>query len=84
MADNFVCFVLHDIADLYSGLIVKHLNQHLYVKSWGNMRRPLPSDCSISYHVYNVKEVETAEMKPFSDTKDHSKWCVTAGPASLI
>ncbi|XP_069006088.1 deoxyribonuclease-2-alpha-like [Embiotoca jacksoni] len=66
--------------DLYSGLIVKHVTQNLYVKSWGNLRRPLPSNCSASvpYNVYNVKEVQLPYKDPFSDTVDHSKWCVTA------
>ncbi|GLD50042.1 deoxyribonuclease-2-alpha-like isoform X2 [Lates japonicus] len=65
--------------DLYSGLIVNSLNQDLYVKSWGKMRRPLPSNCSIPHHVYNVEEVQLLNMQPFSDTVDHSKWCVTPG-----
>ncbi|XP_042271929.1 deoxyribonuclease-2-alpha-like [Thunnus maccoyii] len=65
--------------DLYSGLIVNYLEQDLYVKSWGKMRRPLPSNCSIPHCVYNVTEVKVPGRKPFSDTVDHSKWCVTSG-----
>eukprot|EP00064_Thunnus_orientalis_P004472 superscaffoldBa00000407_g4484 len=67
--------------DLYSGLIVNYLEQDLYVKSWGKMRRPLPSNCSTSipHSVYNVTEVKVPGRKPFSDTVDHSKWCVTSG-----
>ncbi|XP_036970234.1 deoxyribonuclease-2-alpha-like [Acanthopagrus latus] len=66
--------------DLYSGLIVNHLQQNLYVKSWGKMQRPLPSNCSTAIHhsLYNVKEVQLLR-KPISDTVDHSKWCVTTG-----
>nr|XP_019936205.1 PREDICTED: deoxyribonuclease-2-alpha-like [Paralichthys olivaceus] len=63
--------------DLYSGLIVNSVRQNLYVKSWGKMRSPLSSNCSISYHVYNVKEVQPPKMQPFADTVDHSKWSVT-------
>ncbi|XP_035503633.2 deoxyribonuclease-2-alpha isoform X4 [Scophthalmus maximus] len=68
--------------DLYSGLIVKGLQQDLYVKSWGKMKRPLPSNCSIPNHVYNVYKVQPPKMPPpkmppFMDTVDHSKWCVT-------
>lgn len=65
--------------DLYSGLIVNDLNQNLYVKSWGKMSVPLASNCSTSIpaHVYNVKEVKFLKGAPFSDTVDHSKWCVT-------
>lgn len=42
--------------------------------------RGLPSNCSSSIpnHVYNVKEVKLPNREAFSDTVDHSKWCVTA------
>ncbi|XP_051231937.1 deoxyribonuclease-2-alpha isoform X1 [Dicentrarchus labrax] len=64
--------------DLYSGLIVNHLGNNLYVKSWGKMRDPLPSNCSTSipYSVFNVETVKL-NGKNYSDTVDHSKWCVT-------
>ncbi|XP_034562078.1 deoxyribonuclease-2-beta-like [Notolabrus celidotus] len=66
--------------DLYSGLLVFHLNQNLYVKSWGKMKAPLSSNCSLSipYHVYNVKSINLTGQS-FTNTADHSKWCVTAG-----
>ncbi|XP_070817527.1 plancitoxin-1-like [Chaetodon trifascialis] len=62
--------------DLYSGLIANNLKQVLHVKSWGRMQRPLPSNCSIPHHVYNVKTVKL-NGQSFPDTVDHSKWCVT-------
>ncbi|XP_032382449.1 plancitoxin-1 isoform X1 [Etheostoma spectabile] len=67
--------------DLYSGLILNHLKQDLYVKSWGRMHNPLHSYCNtkIPHHVYNVKEIKLLNGKPFSDTVDHSKWGVTSG-----
>ncbi|KAL3047359.1 hypothetical protein OYC64_021553 [Pagothenia borchgrevinki] len=65
--------------DLYSGLIVNVMPESLYVKGWGNEGRSvlLPSDCSTGtpHHVYNVKNVELLETV-YSDTQDHSKWCV--------
>ncbi|XP_062252044.1 deoxyribonuclease-2-alpha-like [Platichthys flesus] len=64
--------------DIYSGLIVSHLKQDLYVKSWGKMSRPLPSTCRGPHHVYNVKKVQLPGTQPFTDTVDHSKWSVTA------
>ncbi|XP_056269894.1 deoxyribonuclease-2-alpha-like [Pseudoliparis swirei] len=64
--------------DLYSGLIVKFLEQNLYVKSWGKMRCPLPSTCTPEgHHVNNVVEVKLPKRKFFKSTVDHSKWCVT-------
>uniref|UniRef100_A0A8C6WRW2 Deoxyribonuclease-2-alpha n=1 Tax=Neogobius melanostomus TaxID=47308 RepID=A0A8C6WRW2_9GOBI len=65
--------------DLYDGLIVNFTQQDLYVKSWGSMRQPLPSNCSkiIPHFVYNIKQVNPHRRGPFPDTVDHSKWCVT-------
>ncbi|KAF3835173.1 hypothetical protein F7725_027731 [Dissostichus mawsoni] len=67
----------HD--DLYSGLIVKYMPESLYVKGWGNKGGSvlLMSNCStrIPHHVYNVKKVKLRN-KVYSDTEDHSKWCV--------
>lgn len=66
--------------DLYAGLIVNYLEQNLYVRSWGKKRSvPLLSNCSliIPHNVYNVKEVRLLKGKPYRDTVDHSKWCVT-------
>ncbi|KAM9384322.1 deoxyribonuclease-2-alpha-like [Pholidichthys leucotaenia] len=63
--------------DLYSGLIVKHMNLDLFAKSWGRMRQPLPSYCICDTpHVYNVEKVNL--MMPYSTTVDHSKWSVTS------
>ncbi|XP_060934609.1 deoxyribonuclease-2-alpha-like [Limanda limanda] len=64
--------------DINSGLIVNHLKQDLYVKSWGTLSRPLPSNCTIPHHVYNVKKVKLPGTQTFTDTVDHSKWIVTA------
>ncbi|XP_020780359.1 deoxyribonuclease-2-alpha-like [Boleophthalmus pectinirostris] len=66
--------------DLYAGLIVNFTKQNIYVKSWGSMRQPLPSNCTqiIPHFVYNIKEVNPHRKGSFPDTVDHSKWCVTA------
>ncbi|XP_047442301.1 deoxyribonuclease-2-beta-like [Mugil cephalus] len=63
--------------DLYSGLVANYAKETLYVKSWGKMRRPLKSNCSINYHVINVKDVKLLDLEAFSNTVDHSKWCAT-------
>ncbi|XP_028300993.1 deoxyribonuclease-2-alpha-like isoform X2 [Gouania willdenowi] len=65
--------------DLYSGLIVNKALQNLYVKSWGRMRHPLPSNCTttIPHHVYNVKKLMFTQKICFNFTQDHSKWSVT-------
>lgn len=77
LANNFVfCLTLHPILDLYSGLIAEKLDNNIFTKSWGKMHRPLPSNCSIPHHVYNVRVVHLPSSHAFSDTLDHSKWCV--------
>ncbi|KAI1891982.1 hypothetical protein AGOR_G00149310 [Albula goreensis] len=61
--------------DLYSGLLQKDLGTAIYAKSWGRMRNPLPSNCSIQHSVLNVKMVQLYDAFPI--TVDHSKWCVS-------
>ncbi|XP_066548304.1 deoxyribonuclease-2-alpha isoform X3 [Amia ocellicauda] len=63
--------------DLYSGLLVDYLGDDIYSKSWGKLRRPLPSNCSGSHKVYNVQEMQLPQTQPFGTAVDHSKWCVT-------
>ncbi|XP_054861478.1 deoxyribonuclease-2-alpha-like isoform X2 [Amphiprion ocellaris] len=69
--------------DLYSGLISEVVEKNLYVRTWGKKGRTelLPSNCSIPYYVYNVKDVKLSRKVSFSDTVDHSKWCVTPNGA---
>lgn len=71
------CF---NVVDLYSGLIADYVSEDLFVKGWGKLREPLASNCSsrLTAHIYNVKKVTLPRRKPFSDTQDHSKWCVTS------
>ncbi|KAL2090114.1 hypothetical protein ACEWY4_014802 [Coilia grayii] len=71
---------LHD--DLYSGVLDKYLGGDFYAKGWGRLRRPLPSNCSVPYHVYNVESVQLPTTKAFSITVDHSKWCVLVDKTS--
>ncbi|XP_063057808.1 deoxyribonuclease-2-alpha-like [Engraulis encrasicolus] len=65
---------LHD--DLYSGVLDKYLGGAFYAKSWGRLRHPLPSNCSVKYDVYNVATMQLPTTEPFSVTVDHSKWTV--------
>lgn len=72
--------------DIYSSLISEAVKKNLYVRTWGNPgpSQLLPPDCSTpNRYVYNVKEVELLKGAPFSDTNDHSKWCVTEDGATF-
>lgn len=68
------------VVDLYLGLIADYVSEDLFVKGWGKLRDPLTSSCrsELTPHIYNVKEVKLQRRKAFSDTLDHSKWCVTS------
>lgn len=68
-------------ADLYAAVLNEHMGGDFYVKSWGRLQKPLPSNCSVPNSVFNVRTVKLqpySGLKPyFSITYDHSKWCVT-------
>ena len=68
-------------ADLYSGLVAPRLSAGLYAETW---RASLPSDCSGSYQVENVRNVTASTAQQafdFGSTKDHSKWAVSSSAA---
>ncbi|KAG5275600.1 hypothetical protein AALO_G00122210 [Alosa alosa] len=71
---------LHD--DLFSAVLDKHMGGDFYAKSWGRLRHPLPSNCSVPNIVYNVEQVQLPTTEPFSITVDHSKWSVTVDESS--
>ncbi|XP_043934968.1 deoxyribonuclease-2-alpha-like [Protopterus annectens] len=65
--------------DLYSGWLANALRDNLLVESWVKVRGRLPTNCSMKYHVYNVKEIQIHKDIKFKSTTDHSKWCITEG-----
>lgn len=70
------------LTDLYSAVLDKHMGGDFYAKSWGRLRHPLPSNCSVPNIVYNVEYVQLPTTESFKDTIDHSKWCVTVDESS--
>lgn len=65
------------MADLYAAVLNEHMGGDFYVKSWGKLQKPLPSNCSVPNSVFNVRTVKLPYLSYFSITYDHSKWCVT-------
>ncbi|XP_041033347.1 deoxyribonuclease-2-alpha-like [Carcharodon carcharias] len=63
--------------DLYSGWVADFFHSDLLVETWQNSAHTLPSNCSRSYAVYNVKTITFPTDISFSCHVDHSKWCVT-------
>lgn len=63
--------------DLYSGWVSEVLKSHLCVQFWLNSRGILPSNCSMTYHTYDIQNISFGSALSFSSHIDHSKWCVT-------
>ncbi|XP_073443533.1 deoxyribonuclease-2-alpha [Dendrobates tinctorius] len=63
--------------DLYSGWVSTVLKSDLCVQFWLNSRGILPSNCSLSYHTYDVQDISFGSSISYSSHIDHSKWCVT-------
>ncbi|XP_030051137.1 deoxyribonuclease-2-alpha [Microcaecilia unicolor] len=63
--------------DLYSGWVSQALKVDLLVQFWHNSPGILQSNCTLSYHVYNVEQIAFSQKVNFSSTVDHSKWGVS-------
>ncbi|XP_048777858.2 plancitoxin-1-like [Ostrea edulis] len=60
--------------DLYDSLVAVNLRDDLFVETW---YPNLPSNCSTTYKVQNVKTVGFDNGYSFPATIDHAKWAVT-------
>ncbi|XP_066503804.1 deoxyribonuclease-2-beta [Hoplias malabaricus] len=65
------------VDDIYTGWIAQTLWTDLLVESWQREAHKLPSNCSLPYHVNNIKRIRLLENVIFSSYEDHSKWCVS-------
>lgn len=71
--------------DLYSDFVAPVLKSSLLTETWMDGRgKPLPSNCSISYHIWNIKKInifsyykDKKKILSFNSSVDHSKWAVT-------
>ncbi|XP_048474056.1 deoxyribonuclease-2-alpha-like [Rhincodon typus] len=63
--------------DLYSGWVAGSFQSDLLVQTWPNSAHTLPSNCTMTYSVYNVKVITFTTYTSFESSMDHSKWCVT-------
>lgn len=57
--------------------MAQHLKTHLLTETWQRKGQELPSNCSLPYHVYNVKAIKISGQSYFSSYQDHAKWCVS-------
>jgi deoxyribonuclease-2 len=66
--------------DFWDSVVAPNLHSNLLVETWG---RPLqPSRCSPN-KIENIKVIKFSGDINFTDTKDHSKWCVTSSGAQV-
>ncbi|XP_006831141.1 PREDICTED: deoxyribonuclease-2-beta [Chrysochloris asiatica] len=64
----------HD--DIFAAWIAQQLKTHLLAETWQKKRQKLPSNCSLPYHVYNVKAIKISG-KSYLSSRDHAKWCIS-------
>ncbi|MEJ1276901.1 deoxyribonuclease-2-beta [Cricetulus griseus] len=63
--------------DIFTAWMAQQLKTHLLAETWQRKIHSLSSNCSLPYHVYNIKGLKTPHQPYFSSHSDHSKWCVS-------
>nr|XP_008263188.2 deoxyribonuclease-2-beta isoform X1 [Oryctolagus cuniculus] len=76
---SFLHFAKSDsfLDDIFAAWMAQHLKTHLLTETWQRKRQELPSNCSLPYHVYNIRAIKISRRSYFSSYQDHSKWCVS-------
>ncbi|KAM5267620.1 deoxyribonuclease-2-beta isoform 2-T3 [Hipposideros larvatus] len=63
--------------DIFAAWMAPHLKAHLLTETWQRKGKKLPSNCSLPYHVNNIKAIKISGQSCFSSSKDHAKWCIS-------
>ncbi|XP_019570801.2 deoxyribonuclease-2-beta isoform X1 [Rhinolophus sinicus] len=63
--------------DISAAWMAQQLKTHLLAETWQRNKPVLPSNCSLPYHVYNIKAIKISGQSYFSSSKDHAKWCIS-------
>ncbi|XP_010985456.1 deoxyribonuclease-2-beta isoform X1 [Camelus dromedarius] len=76
---NFLHFAKSDsfLDDIFAAWMAQRLKTHLLTETWQRKRQELPSNCSLPYHVYNIKAIKISRHSYFSSYQDHAKWCTS-------
>nr|XP_060629815.1 deoxyribonuclease-2-beta isoform X2 [Anolis sagrei ordinatus] len=69
-----------DHEDIYAAWMAQTLQTDFLIESWQHKGHRLFSNCSLPYHVYNIKQIQTPWNSSFLSYYDHSKWCVSLKP----
>ena len=65
--------------ELYESFVAPTLGAGVYAETWQNGVGATPSYCNTSYayNALNVNEVQMEDGTTWTNSRDHSKWCVT-------
>ncbi|XP_007944351.1 deoxyribonuclease-2-beta [Orycteropus afer afer] len=76
---NFLHFAKSDsfLEDIFAAWMAQRLKTHLLTETWQRRRQELSSNCSLPYHVYNIKAIKISGKSYFSSYQDHAKWCIS-------
>ncbi|XP_047395113.1 deoxyribonuclease-2-beta isoform X2 [Sciurus carolinensis] len=76
---NFLHFAKSDsfLDDIFAAWMAQELKIHLLTETWQRKRQELPSNCSLPYHVYNIKAIKISRQSYFGSYQDHAKWCIS-------
>ncbi|XP_001106353.2 deoxyribonuclease-2-beta isoform X2 [Macaca mulatta] len=76
---KFLHFAKSDsfLDDIFAAWMAQRLKTHLLTETWQRKRQELPSNCSLPYHVYNIKAIKLSQHSYFSSYQDHAKWCIS-------
>ncbi|XP_023554834.1 deoxyribonuclease-2-beta isoform X3 [Octodon degus] len=76
---TFLHFAKSDsfLDDIFAAWIAQQLKTHFLTETWQRKRQELPSNCSLPYHVYNIKAIKVSRQSYFSSYQDHAKWGIS-------
>ncbi|XP_023365703.1 deoxyribonuclease-2-beta isoform X1 [Otolemur garnettii] len=76
---NFLHFAKPNsfLDDIFAAWMAPQLKTHLLAETWQRTGQELPSNCSLPYHVYNIKAIKLSQKAYFTSSQDHSKWCIS-------
>nr|XP_012603033.1 deoxyribonuclease-2-beta isoform X2 [Microcebus murinus] len=76
-----ICITLkynqYEAIDIFAAWMAPQLKTHLLTETWQRTGQDLPSNCSLPYHVYNIKAIKLSQQTYFNSSQDHSKWCIS-------
>uniref|UniRef100_A0A2K6FVY4 Deoxyribonuclease-2-beta n=2 Tax=Propithecus coquereli TaxID=379532 RepID=A0A2K6FVY4_PROCO len=77
--ENFLHFAKSNsfLDDIFAAWMAPQLRTHLLTETWQRTGQELPSNCSLPYHVYNIKAIKLSQQSYFSSSQDHAKWCIS-------